>query len=67
MNERRKGEWGLIPKRKPRFFKLGSDWYYETREGVTRGPFGVLPEAEMDAKEFVVAQMGDDEVNKFAP
>jgi len=64
MADRRQGEWGAIPKRKTRFFKEGNFWYYDTREGQIRGPFDVLPEAEMDAKDFIFQQDVLEETDK---
>lgn len=54
MRDRRGHEWGTIPKRKQRFFKSGGSWYYDTREGSPKGPFDFLPEAQMDANEYVL-------------
>lgn len=64
MNERRKNEWITIPKRKPRFFKSGNNWYYDTREGIVRGPFDFLPEAEMDAADYVQQKETENQESK---
>jgi hypothetical protein len=53
LKDRRRHEWGIPPKRRWRFFKSGNAWYYDTREGLIRGPFDLLPEAEMDAAEYI--------------
>ncbi|MDX9873693.1 MAG: DUF6316 family protein [Spongiibacteraceae bacterium] len=49
----RAGEDGHVPGRKPRFFRVGEEWYFHTREGAPMGPFNDLDEAEQGLHDFL--------------
>lgn len=49
----RLGEEGHIPFRSSRFFCVGSEWYFTTREGFDSGPFASRERAEIGLKRFL--------------
>ena len=46
MEKHRQGEAGPIPFRTGRFFNVGANWYFATREAIDQGPFRSRNEAE---------------------
>lgn len=42
-----------VPARATRFFQEEGYWYYNTREGVSIGPFDSLSEAETGVSDFI--------------
>jgi hypothetical protein len=46
MENHRQGESGTIPFRTGRFFNVGANWYFATREAIDQGPFRSRNEAE---------------------
>lgn len=53
MRQNRKGESTQGAVRSDRFFSVGSEWYFATREGASIGPFGDKGEAEKGLQDFV--------------
>lgn len=49
----RSGEEVRIPFRSSRFFCVGRDWYFTTREGFDSGPFASRERAEIGLKRFL--------------
>jgi len=49
----RAGESGSVPFRHNRFFVVGGDWYFNTREGAPMGPFDDRREAEQGLYDFL--------------
>lgn len=49
----RSGEEERIPFRSNRFFCVGRDWYFTTREGFDSGPFASRERAETGLKRFL--------------
>lgn len=45
MESVRKGETVVFRQRKPRYYAVGRDWYFRTREQAPIGPFTKLSEA----------------------
>ncbi|MBZ2170124.1 MULTISPECIES: DUF6316 family protein [Marinobacter] len=50
---RRTGEAGPTPFRSSRFFSVGSQWYFATREGFDSGPFASRERAETGLRRFL--------------
>jgi hypothetical protein len=46
VEQHRQGETGLIPFRTGRFFNVGANWFFATREAIDQGPFPTRIEAE---------------------
>lgn len=42
-----------LPPRRNRFFVVGGDWYFKTREGAPMGPFDDRREAEQGLYDFL--------------
>ena len=54
----RKNENGQIPFRTERFFSVGNNWYFATREGIDSGPYASRERAGAGLNRFLkVAQM----------
>lgn len=54
MEKYRKGEEGQgIPFRTGRFFCVGLEWYFATREGIDRGPYPSKQEAEAELHMYI--------------
>lgn len=54
MNISRAGENSkAVPPRRNRFFVVGGDWYFKTREGAPMGPFDDRREAEQGLYDFI--------------
>lgn len=54
MSNNRAGESRrAIPPRRNRFFVVGGDWYFKTREGAPMGPFDDRSEAEQGLQDFL--------------
>lgn len=51
--ENRAGESGPVPPRRDRFFHIGRDWFFHTREGADIGPFDNRAEAEQGLQDFI--------------
>ena len=49
----RLGEAGEIPFRSDRFFCVGNQWYFSTREGFDSGPYANKIRAEESLKRFL--------------
>lgn len=49
----RNGEAGPVPFRSSRFFCVGGQWYFTTREGFDSGPFASRNRAETGLKRFL--------------
>lgn len=49
----RSGEEGRPPFRSSRFFCVGHDWHFTTREGFNSGPFASRERAETGLKHFL--------------
>lgn len=49
----RAGESGPIPARQDRFFAVGREWYFRTREGAPMGPFDNRREAQQGLCDFI--------------
>ncbi|MGO1463587.1 MAG: DUF6316 family protein [Marinobacter sp.] len=49
----RSGEDVHIPFRSGRYFCVGRDWYFTTREGFDSGPFASRERAELGLKRFL--------------
>ena len=49
----RAGENGAAPLRHNRFFVVGGEWYFNTREGAPMGPFDDRREAEQGLYDFL--------------
>lgn len=49
----RAGEYGNVPARRNRFFVVGGEWYFNTREGAPMGPFDSSHEAEQGLYDFI--------------
>lgn len=49
----RQGECGKHPLRSDRFFAIGSEWYFSTREGASIGPFTAKKDAETGLNDFI--------------
>ncbi|QSP96106.1 hypothetical protein LPB19_06885 [Marinobacter salinisoli] len=52
-SHRRTGEAGPAPFRSSRFFNVGSQWYFATREGFESGPFASRERAETGLRRFL--------------
>ena len=46
MEQHRQSETGSIPFRTGRFFNVGANWFFATRETIDQGPFPTRMEAE---------------------
>ncbi len=53
MDKNRRGERGHIPFRTGRFFSVGGQWFFSTREGEDRGPYSSRQVAEAALLNFV--------------
>ena len=53
MDKNRRGERGHIPFRSGRFFSVGGEWFFSTREGEDRGPYPNREVAEAALLNFV--------------
>lgn len=53
MDKNRRGESGHIPFRTGRFFSVGGEWFFSTREGENRGPYSSRQAAEAALLNFV--------------
>lgn len=53
MEKRRLGESGPIPFRTGRFFNVGVNWYFATREAIDQGPFRSRSEAESALTQYI--------------
>ena len=53
MDKNRRGEQGHIPFRSGRFFSVGGEWFFSTREGENRGPYSSRGAAEAALLNFV--------------
>lgn len=49
----RTGEAGPVPFRSSRFFCVGGQWYFTTREGFDSGPFASRDRAETGLRRFL--------------
>ena len=49
----RSGELGTIPFRSDRFFCVGNQWYFSTREGFESGPYSDKERAEQSLNRFL--------------
>lgn len=52
----RDGETGPLPFRTGRYFTIGANWYFATREQVDKGPFHTKEEAEMGLRDYLRVQ-----------
>ncbi len=53
MEKHRLGEAGSIPFRTGRFFNVGANWYFATREAIDQGPFHSRNEAEAALSKYI--------------
>ncbi len=53
MDRNRRGESGRIPFRTGRFFSVGGEWFFSTREGENHGPYASRQIAEAALLNFV--------------
>ncbi len=53
MTTHRYGETGSIPFRTGRFFNIGTNWYFATREAIDQGPFPNRKEAEFALTRYI--------------
>ena len=53
MEKRRQGESGAVPFRTGRFFNVGVNWYFATREAIDQGPFYSRKEAETALTKYI--------------
>ena len=53
MGNHRQGESGAIPFRTGRFFNVGANWYFATREAIDQGPFRSRNEAEVALTKYI--------------
>jgi len=53
METHRQGEAGSIPFRTGRFFNVGANWYFATREAIDQGPFSSRKEAEVALTKYI--------------
>lgn len=53
MEQYRQGEAGPIPFRTGRFFNVGANWYFATREAIDQGPFSSRMEAETALVKYI--------------
>ena len=53
MENNRQGESGPIPFRTGRFFNVGVNWYFATREAIDQGPFRNRNEAEVALTKYI--------------
>ena len=53
MDKNRRGERGHIPFRSGRFFSVGGEWFFTTREGGNHGPYSNRGIAEAALLNFV--------------
>lgn len=53
MENHRQGESGPIPFRTGRFFNVGANWYFATREAIDQGPFRSRNEAEVALTKYI--------------
>lgn len=50
----RKGEQGIpVTFRTNRFFSIGTDWYFSTREGIDQGPYQSKKLAQLAIEKFI--------------
>ena len=49
----RSGELGAVPFRSDRFFCVGNQWYFSTREGFESGPYSDKQRAEQSLNRFL--------------
>lgn len=49
----RNGEIGEIPFRSDRFFSVGNQWYFSTREGFDSGPYANKKRAQESLQRFL--------------
>lgn len=49
----RQGECGDIPFRSDRYFCVGTQWYFSTREGFDSGPYANKERAEQSLDRFI--------------
>ncbi len=52
-NITRYGEDGTAPTRHQRFYTVGTEWYFHTREGIEQGPYKDLLAAKEGLKLFL--------------
>ena len=53
MEKHRQGEVGAVPFRTGRFFNVGANWYFATREAIDQGPFSSRKEAEVALTKYI--------------
>ena len=53
MVQNRTGEGAPSILRSDRFFSIGSEWYFATREGASVGPYEAKIDAEKGLKDFI--------------
>ena len=53
----RHGEYGLIPPRQSRLFKMGEDWFFAIRRGVDQGPYATESDARAALSQFIREQL----------
>jgi hypothetical protein len=53
VEKRRQGEAGAVPFRTGRFFNVGSNWYFATREAIDQGPYLSRNEAELALTKYI--------------
>lgn len=51
--EKRCGEQGSLPVRSSRYFAVGSQWYFVTREKTSLGPFESFDQAETSVRAYI--------------
>jgi len=49
----RKGELGDVPFRSDRYFSVGNQWYFSTREGFDSGPYANKERAAQSLERFI--------------
>ncbi len=62
MGMSRLGENERFTYRSGRFFNVGNEWYFATREGVDQGPFDTREDAEVAALSYVRARIMEEEM-----
>lgn len=53
METNRAGENGRTPFRTGRFFNVGTNWYFATREAIDQGPYNSKSEAESALTKYI--------------
>tara|TARA_R100000687_G_C6376235_1_gene130379 strand:- start:167 stop:538 length:372 start_codon:yes stop_codon:yes gene_type:complete len=51
--EKRRGEQGSLPIRSSRYFAIGSQWFFVTREKTSLGPFESFDQAETSVRAYI--------------